>query len=413
MINNKNLPKVYACVPVLNESEHIFDFIADFLAQEYPFLHLLVCVNQPDEWWDLPGKVHVCHDNQKVLRILENSGLQNLTLIDKSSRGKGWLGKKHGVGYARKTVMDAASELASAGDIILSMDADTRYTNNYVAAVVEALMQQHDVTGLSVPYYHSLTGNEAADRSVLRYEIYMRNYALNMLRISNPYAFSAIGSGMACTAGTYRRVGGLSPRMSGEDFYFILKLRKAGNIMVNCSQEIFPAARFSDRVYFGTGPAMIKGNTGDWGSYPVYRSSDFDKISETFAAFGQMFAADLPLPVDDFLRCSGETGSFWEALRANSGSKEVFVKACQHRFDALRILQFLKAENTKQQSNEPDYSDEKNLKIFFESKFFADEERAGIPVFDNFATCSVQDLDKIRNTMFNKERLIQKQIIKV
>jgi hypothetical protein len=183
--------------------------------------------------------------------------------------------------------------------------------------------------------------------------------------------------------------------------------------MVNCSQEIFPAARFSDRVYFGTGPAMIKGNTGDWGSYPVYRSSDFDKISETFAAFGQMFAADLPLPVDDFLGCSGETGSFWETLRANSGSKEVFVKACQHRFDALRILQFLKAENTKQQSNEPDYSDEKNLKIFFESQFFTDEERAGIPVFDNFATCSVQDLDKIRNTMFIKERLIQKQIIKV
>ena len=77
--------------------------------------------------------------------------------------------------------------------------------------------------GLAVPYYHKLIG-DATDRLILRYEIYMRCYLINLLRIQNPYAFTALGSAMAVTVRAYRKAGGLTPVKSGEDFYFLQNL---------------------------------------------------------------------------------------------------------------------------------------------------------------------------------------------
>ena len=121
---------------------------------------------------------------------------------------------------------------------------------------------QNDLLGLAIPYYHKLIGNPVNDRLILRYEIYMRHYLLNMLEIGNPYAFTAIGSAMAAKVSAYRKVGGLAPVKSGEDFYFIQKLKKNGKVGNWCETTAFPSSRFSNRVIFGTGRALIKGNAG-------------------------------------------------------------------------------------------------------------------------------------------------------
>ncbi len=120
--------------------------------------------------------------------------------------------QRHGVGWARKTAMDFACTMAGNTDIILTLDADTHYPSNYFDSVINALESYPDATGLQAPYYHNLTGNEQADRAILRYEIYMRSYAINLMAIRNPYCFSAIGSGMACSVEVYKRVGGLTPK---------------------------------------------------------------------------------------------------------------------------------------------------------------------------------------------------------
>lgn len=409
--NIKRRIKVYAALPVLNEFNNIFKIIDDLLSQEDVNMHLVVCVNQPDEWWNLDKRISICLENQKTIEYIASIGDKRITCIDKSSKGKGWIGKKHGVGFARKVAMDMASELADEEDLIITADADTLYNPGYVKAVLNAFNKYPDSIGFSAPYYHLLTGDEITDKCMLRYEIYMRNYALNMLLIENPYAFSAIGSGMACRVKIYRKVRGITPKMSGEDFYFIQKLRKAGKIIVDCDEMIFPGSRFSDRVYFGTGPAMIKGRAGDWSSYPIYKQDQFLEIKASFDRFGELFKQDVTTPLDTFLlndigSNGDDVSKIWNPLRDNCQNEKSFIKAAIQKVDGLKILQYLKSSemNCKE-------SNEFRLKEFLCRNFNPGEEI--IDVLERllevgFMRSEVKDLNLIRDFMFVNERKLQK-----
>jgi glycosyltransferase involved in cell wall biosynthesis len=403
--NKNKRPKIFATLPALNESENIRQFIRDIMMQDYAEWNLIVCVNQPEEWWDSPEKVSVCHDNALTLNYLQGINDKRIFLLDRSSKGNGWIGKRHGVGWARKTAMDFACTMAGNTDIILTLDADTHYPSNYFDSVINALESYPDATGLQAPYYHNLTGNEQADCAILRYEIYMRSYAINLMAIRNPYCFSAIGSGMACSVEVYKRVGGLTPKMSGEDFYFIQKLRKAGRVIINCETVVNPAARFSDRVYFGTGPAMIRGKDGNWDSYPIYSMESFKKIADTYALFPLLYEKDIPVALDEFLLQWSGGSSFWEPLRLNSSNVDAFVKACMQRFDGLRILQFLKADNKNYKT-----TDEEKLKELLGSKLFSDIEKPDVSNVKDFEKLSVDEMNMLRDLLTEKERKLQRHI---
>jgi glycosyltransferase involved in cell wall biosynthesis len=402
--NNKSRPKVYATLPVLNESEHILRLYNDLQSQQSVRWQLVVCVNQPEEWWQQHEKTALCADNQKTLSLLEKLQDERISIIDRSSPGKGWKGAKHGVGWARKTAMDRAATMASPDDLMVTIDADTHYPPSFFAEIVNQLNSHPDAVGLSAPYYHPLTGNEDADRSMLRYECYMRNYALNMLLIRNPYGFTAIGSGMACTMRNYHRVGGLTPKMSGEDFYFMQKLRKAGPIIIDLPVKVYPEARFSDRVYFGTGPAMIKGNQGNWSSYPIYHEKSFVKIKETYDSFMQLYDHDIPTPMDNFIEQNFGLTQFWETLRKNAASAATFVKSCQHRLDGLRILQFLKYDKSHYQESE------ESTLLNFLSTHFQGFRTLDLPEPFSFSHCSVESLNRLRNFMVYHEEILQHKI---
>ncbi len=395
-------PKVFATIPVLDEFDNLPGLISDLDKQTYTGWEAIFCVNQPDDWWKNELRAGVCRQNQQSLKWLMNLRHPQIHCIDKSSPGNGWEGKRHGVGWARKTTMDFAASLAEDEDLIVSMDADTRYPPGFFASLLKAIEDHPEARGISVPYYHRLTGDEVTDRCVLRYELYMRNYALNMLLIDNPYAFSAIGSGMACQAKDYRQVGGLTPKMSGEDFYFMLKLRKAGHIIVDTAETIYPAARFSDRVYFGTGPAMIKGRSGDWDSYPVYAADAFAEVKKTFEAFSSLYLTDVKTPMDPWLSSSGKDEPVWQPLRTNAASAASFQKACMQKADALRILQFLKAENGKYPG-----TDEERLTTFLTG--LDNENELDNRLFSNlsFEYSPVEQLDNLRNFMARCERSLQ------
>ncbi len=108
-----------------------------------------------------------------------------------------------------------------------------------------------DAVALSVPYYHNLTGDEEKDRAILRYEIYMRYYAINLWRIGSPYNFTAVGSAMALPVWAYRAIGGITPHKSGEDFYFIQKLRKyRGNINLERGESLSGSPLFRPGVFW-------------------------------------------------------------------------------------------------------------------------------------------------------------------
>lgn len=339
-----NKTKIYACLPVLNESENIPHLISTLKKQSFKNFELIVCINQPDDWWNLDDKVELCIDNQKSIEILKKENEFPIVLIDKSSKGNGWQGKQKGVGWARKLVMDKAASLGADTDLIASIDADTEYPEDYLISLSEIFARNPQISGLANPYYHRLTKNIAANKAILRYEIYMRNYAINMLLIKNPYHFTALGSAMAIGLKTYKRVGGMIPKASGEDFYFLQKLSKFGPLEDWNKTMAYPAARFSDRVNFGTGPAMIKGNAGDWSSYPIYHYKLFQKVEKTYNAFPDLFERDLETPMTSFLQNQLNKEEIWAPLRKNYKSKAQFVKACSTLVDGLRILQFLKQE---------------------------------------------------------------------
>ncbi|MCK5839711.1 MAG: glycosyltransferase, partial [Bacteroidales bacterium] len=247
------MPKIYIALPVLDEYEYIRNFIQCLSNQTYTDFKLVVCVNQPDDWWEDPDKTDICIGNQKTIQYLSGITAFAVEIIDRSSKGNGWTGKQYGVGWARKTIMDEINLEAFNNDIIVSLDADTEFNPGYLKSIVETFTHNIDSTALAIPYYHKLTNDEHADRAILRYEIYMRYYAVNMLRIDNSYAFTAIGSAMAIPVKAYRAVGGITPHYSGEDFYFLQKLKKYGSILNWNDEWVYPAARFSDRVFFGTG----------------------------------------------------------------------------------------------------------------------------------------------------------------
>jgi hypothetical protein len=399
-----NSTYLYLAVPVLGEFTNLETFLTDIERQSYQNFHIYICVNQFDSWWSDPGKEHYCHDNARSLTFLTSLENDKLTVIDRSSQGKGWPDKKGGVGWARKVLMDKIAHEAGEG-IIVSMDADTRYQEDYLQKIVQYFDENQEVTGLSVPYYHRL-GNNETDRQILRYEIYMRYYALNMLRIKNPYNFTALGSALAIPLWAYRKIGGMTPVKSGEDFYLLQKLVKTGKLGQWVDTTAYPSARFSDRVLFGTGPAIIKGTGGDWSSYPLYQPEYFDMVEETYSLFEKLFETDMPTPMDSFLQEQFRNADIWKPLRENYKDRKNFIRACVNKVDGLRILQFLRSKHLSEKMNK----DESVLKYFL-MKYFAgklDSELTAIPDDLDFEKTGIEELDKIRNFLFSEEMKLRK-----
>jgi len=398
------VPKIYIALPVMNEMEGLPAFMDALAKQSVQDYHLVVCINQPDHWWHDPAKKPICEDNQLALKYFKSCNDSRITLIDKTTEGQGWTGKKHGIGWARKVIMDTIAAGAGPDDIILSLDADTLFNPAYLESILENRHRLLQADAISVPYYHRLTGDESIDRAMLRYEIYMRAFVINLWRIKSPYSLTALGSAIALPVRAYKSIGGMTPKLSGEDFYFLQKLVKTGTVVHWNAEKVYPAARLSNRVFFGTGPALLKGIEGDWESYPVYKMSWFDGIRETYLLFDELFEKDIETPLDDFLL--NAFGKFpWAELRANFKTKKHFIRACHEKIDGLRLLQYLK---NRQRTEGAD--DELNL-IELINSLGTHREKASDPDYNglSFASSPLHLLDSIRNQLETAELAYRKE----
>ncbi len=332
---------VHIAIPILREFSNIPHLISDMECQDYNDIRCWFCVNNPEEWHEDVTRAADLEDNRKTLDYLNGMG-EKYTVIDKSSQGRAFPLKNSGVGWARKVLFDEIAAVVDDNDLIISMDADTRFGMDYVSSVAQNFSRHRNVMALCVPYCHPLTGDEKQDFGILRYELYMRHYMVNMLRINNPYAFTALGSAMAFPVKSYRKVRGITPRQSGEDFYLLQKFRKSGELLLWNDSHVYPMGRCSDRVAFGTGPALIKGLNGDWSSYPFYNPQLFDEVKQTFDSFGSLYHADIEMPMTQFLKNVFKTDDLWSPLRKNYTTEKAFIHACMVKVDALRILQYLR-----------------------------------------------------------------------
>ncbi len=349
---NSSKQMIHVAIPAMNEAGFLPVTIRCLLSQTLDNYEIWVCVNQPDQWWDDPEKKQICLNNQKTLDYLYELKNERIRVIDCSSKGKGWKGKAFGVGQARKHLMDAIHSEASDDDLIVSLDADTQFDRNYLQSINNIFNRFSHAIALSNPYYHKRSGDDPLDRAMLRYEIYMRHYAINMWRIRSPYSFTALGSAIALPISSYRKIGGITAKKSGEDFYFLQKLRKAGWICNHNHEKVYPGTRYSDRVFFGTGPALIKGRDGNWESYPIYDFRLFDQVRQTYESFSALYHKSFETAMTAFLARQFREEDPFKPLRKNSATPEQFVTACHQKVDGLRVLQYLKAETVKSERND-------------------------------------------------------------
>ena len=228
----------------------------------------------------------------------------------------------------------------------------------------------------------------------------MRYYLLNMLRINNPYGFTALGSAMAFPVWAYKKVGGLTPVAAGEDFYFLQKLIKSGRIGIWADTIAYPSPRLSSRVAFGTGPALIKGLKGDWTSYPNYNISYFDDIKASFDTFTKLFNDNVYTPMDEYLAYKFNNQDIWAPLRNNYRDKDNFIKACVNKIDGLRILQFLHWKVDKN-----DLNSERNLFVFLSQFLKSSENKDFIDSIEDFdfENIDIDSLKNIRDILFKNE----------
>ena len=195
------------------------------------------------------------------------------------------------VGNARKIGFDAVIK-ANDGKVtaknrwLFSLDADTLISEDYFAAAWEWIKANPAAAGAVFHFEHRCDGETpAVVQAAVRYEIFLRDYAWKLRSCGSAYGFWTIGSAFMCNALDYMRCGGMRRNAAGEDFYFLQALRKTGYVGVVPGGCVYPAGRLSERVPFGTGPAIASDLSGR--GIKLYHPGGFELLAEFFGAVNQ------------------------------------------------------------------------------------------------------------------------------
>lgn len=256
--------------------------------------------------------------------------------------------QKHaGVGLARKTLMDKASEKFKSQGInglVVALDADTIVEENYLQSIA-VFFENSSYSAASIHYEHPLNSKE-----IIEYEFHLRYYNSMQHHTGFPFAFHTVGSAMVCTSDSYLKKGGMNKRKAGEDFYFMQKFIKdevCGNIT---ETTIIPSSRSSDRVPFGTGRAILKYNDENYLA-TTYNPQSFIHLKE-MNGFVNKFYDDNSIhfkktPVlHDFLIKLNFEENLASCVK-NTSSKKAFLKRFYQYFDAftlMKCLHFMRTE---------------------------------------------------------------------
>jgi len=259
-------------IPAYKESEVFYQRLAASLLKQHAVLLALI-INQPDSlastdssnahlWRKLiDGTVEQQSLGNLQLRRIPHT-TSALLLVDRFSANL-LIPAKQGVGLARKIGADIALSLIDSGHIthpwIYTSDADAHLPSNYFTALDNdiSVRRQTQSAAAIYPFEHQCDDTPVGQATLL-YEQRMHQYVDGLDSAGSPYAFQTIGSTIAVSAGHYAQVRGFPKRSGGEDFYLLNKLAKTGAINKLQVPTIIIEARQSDRVPFGTGPAISK-----------------------------------------------------------------------------------------------------------------------------------------------------------
>lgn len=186
------------------------------------------------------------------------TGKSDVLVFDRA-RGTRALAAREGVGRARKIGCDVAAALHASHALesawIHTSDADARIDASRFHLVRETGSRHSSLAAITLPFRHE-PGESDPARAAVFYEIELRYLVAGLRFARSPFAFHSIGSTLAIHAHSYAKVRGFPNRRAGEDFHILDKLAKTGTIAQPCGDPVVLEARHSDRVPFGTGPAL-------------------------------------------------------------------------------------------------------------------------------------------------------------
>jgi hypothetical protein len=256
-----------------------------------------------------------------------------------------------GVGFARKTGMDEAvrrfNSIKKDYGIIVSLDADCKLDKNYFDEIFEYYKWNPNSGACTIQFKHDFNQNiysEEVISACVLYEIYLRYFRLALKLCGFPYPLHTIGSCFSVKAESYIKAGGMSNRQGGEDFYFLHKLALMTQIGVINKVLVFPSPRISDRVPFGTGPAVnkiIKEN-----KYNVYNFKLFEILKTFYGNCDNFYfqTTDIkslvPKEIVEFIGMDKIVSLISDCLK-NTNNLQSFKKRFYSKFDAFFIIKFL------------------------------------------------------------------------
>jgi hypothetical protein len=260
-----------------------------------------------------------------------------------------------GVGLARKIGMDEAvwryDRAGVTNGLIANLDADCTCAPNYLQELYETMIRHSNFNGASIYFEHPLQDlGEPLRNHIIDYELHLRCHTISLSTAHYPFAFHTVGSSMVVTLRAYTAQGGMNKRKAGEDFYFLHKIFPHGGFYNINSTVVYPAARLSDKVPFGTGAALTKMAAGahphGWKTYhpESYRMLGEFLSKQTHFFFKEEEAVsqiidNLPACIRSYL---GQCNAPEQILRIRKSTTKIdaFTKAFYRWFDGLKILRF-------------------------------------------------------------------------
>lgn len=282
----------------------------------------------------------------------EPAGGFTLHVIDAGQPSiKGW-----GVGAARKTGMDEAVRrfnlLKKPNGVIVSLDADCTVSENYLQVLWNEFGLNERAGGCSVNFEHRDREDGLEDRvahAIRQYELHLRFWVAGLKYAGFPYPYHTIGSAIAVKALRYVRAGGMSRRQGGEDFYFVQKLVGTDDFIEIKNARVFPSARLSNRVPFGTGPALSTLMEKPEAEFLSYNPEAFSELASLFALVNKRSQEvqcigvsyhEIPEAVH-LIVSEQEWIHKMDELLANTSNGAMFLKRFYSWFNSFMVVKYL------------------------------------------------------------------------
>jgi hypothetical protein len=250
-----------------------------------------------------------------------------------------------GVGRARKVIADLALSLFRRGvlssDVHRQTDGDAKVPADYLLSILEEA-----TVAATYPFFHSqgeLTDEEFC--GLQKYERWLESYIEGLIHAGSRYAFWPLGSTLIFKLSAYEKVRGIPNVRAGEDFHFLSKLSKLGQIIKLKASPIELRGRHSTRVPFGTGRALMNMKNGEkeYEEFPLKIFAELkivlrriDQLSESEnvkAFFDQLNSVDALF--------FGEFRAAFEKIISQKNSAEQKRKQLHQCFDGLKTMRWV------------------------------------------------------------------------